>query len=214
MTGWIAAMAIGAAAFLTLRLGGLPRAYGWLTAAALLLGATGYAAQQQAGLPGRPATPEAQRVEVDPGLVAFRTMILPGTDADRAALVAADAALRAGDTAGAAAGLLAAIERQPTHAALWTGLGGALAAHDAGQLSPSARLAFRRAVELAPNEPGPPFFVGMALAQSGDLPGAKAAWLRALQLAPRDAAWRVDIAERLVIIDQYQAMMAEAQPPR
>lgn len=214
MTGWLAAAAIGAGAFLTLRLGGLPRVYAWLAAAALLLGATGYAAQQQAGLPGRLATPETQRVEVDPGLVAFRTMILPASEANRAVLADADAGLRAGDTAGAAAGLIAAVGDQPKNAALWTGLGGALAAHDAGQLSPAARLAFRRAVALAPNEPGPPFFLGMALAQAGDLPGARIAWLRALQLAPTDAPWRVDIAERLVIIDQYQRMMAEAQPPR
>jgi cytochrome c-type biogenesis protein CcmH len=178
----------------------------------LLLGATGYAVQQQAGLPGRPATAQARAVEVDPGLVAFRSMILPGTAADRAALADADTALRRGDTAGAAAGLLAAVERAPTHAALWTGLGRALAAHDAGQLSPAARVAFRRAVELAPTEPGPPFFLGMALAEAGDLAGAKTAWLHALRLAPPDAPWRVDIAERLVIIDNYQRMMAEAQP--
>jgi hypothetical protein len=51
----------------------------------------------------------------------------------------------------------------------------------------------------------------MALAQSGDLPGAKTAWLRALALSPRDAPYRVDIAERLVIIDQFQAQFPQAE---
>lgn len=196
---------IGVVAFAALRLTGLPRGYGWLTAAALTLGAAGYAAQQRADLPGRPVSAQAQGIEVDPGLVAFRATIMPGTTGDQAALAAADAHLRKGDTTAAVAGLLQAIRAAPRHATLWTGLGGALAAHDGGQLSPAARFAFRRAWELAPGEPGPPFFLGMALAQSGDLTAAKTAWLRALALAPREAPYRIDIAERLVIIDQFQA---------
>ena len=210
MTGWIALGLIGLVAFAGLRLIGVPRAYGWLTAVALMLGVVGYAAQQRAGLPGRPVSARAKAIDVDPGLVAFRELIMPGTTEDRAALAAADARLRSGDTTAAVEGLLGAIRAAPAHAVLWTGLGSALAAHDGGQVSPAARFAFRRAWELAPREPGPPFFLGMAMAQSGDLPAAKIAWLRALALAPREAPYRVDIAERLVIIDQFQAQFPTA----
>jgi cytochrome c-type biogenesis protein CcmH len=210
LSGWVALAAIGLAAFAALRLIGVPRVYGLAAAAALTLGAAGYAVQQRAGLPGRPAATQAQAIEVDPGMVAFRGMIMPGTPGDRAVLATADANVRAGDTTAAVAGLLEAIRAAPAHAALWTGLGGALAAHDGGQVSPAARFAFRRATELAPREPGPPFFFGMAMAQSGDLDAARTAWLRALSLTPRDAPYRTDIAERLVIIDQFQAQFPAA----
>ena len=205
---------VGVVAFILLRLIGLPRAYIQLAAAALMLGAAGYAAQQRAGLPGRPVSAQARAIEVDPGMVAFRAAIMPGTPQDRAVLAAADAHLRRGDTTAAVGQLVRAVRAAPRDATLWTGLGSALSAHDGGQVSPAARFAFQRAWRLAPREPGPPFFFGMALAQSGDLPAATTAWLRALALAPRDAPYRVDIAERLVMIDQFQAMMAGAQPGR
>ena len=73
---------------------------------------------------------------------------------------------------------------------------------------PTAQFAFRRAFQLAPSEPGPPFFLGMAHVQAGDMAAAKRAWLLALSLAPRDAPYRIDIAEGLVMIDQFMAMQA------
>jgi cytochrome c-type biogenesis protein CcmH len=204
---------IGIGAFIGLRLIGLPRAYAWLAGAALLLGGGGYAVQQHAGRPGSPVSAQARAIDVDPGLVAFRAMIMPGTVASRSVLATADRQLQRGDTTAAVETLVRAVRAAPNDATLWTGLGGALAAHDGGQMSPAARFAFRRAWQLAPAAPGPPFFLGMALLQAGDLPAAKTAWLRALALAPPEAPYRVDIAERLVMIDQFQAMLA-AQPKR
>ncbi|HEU0045624.1 cytochrome C biosynthesis protein [Sphingomonas sp.] len=210
MSGWIALFAIGGLAFAAMRAAGLARVYASLAGAALMLGGAGYAWQQRAGLPGQPVSAKVKTIEVEPGMIAFRAAIMPGTLGDREALAVADTRLRDGDATGAAAGLLRAIRATPGQPALWTGLGAALAAHDDGQFSPSARFAFQRAVALAPREPGPPFFLGMALARAGDLAGARTAWLRALALAPRNAPYRADIAERLVIIDQYEAMAAGA----
>lgn len=211
--GWVWLAAIGAAAFVGLRVVGVPRGLGSLVAAALMLGATGYALQQRAALPGRPVVANAEPIEVDPGMVAFRALILPGAAGDAGVRVAADGLLRRGDTVGAAEALRTAISVRPRDAALWSDLGGALAAHDGGQLSPAARFAFRRAWQLAPDQPGPPFFLGLAYIQAGDLAAAKTAWLRALHLTPHDAPYRVDIAERLVLIDQFQAMAAGAGRP-
>jgi len=207
---WLAVLAVGAGLVLW-RLG-VPRTLGMFVGAALMLGATGYALQGRPALPGHPKTADVEMIDVDPGLVAFRAAIMPSAASEALALATADDRLRAGDTRAAAQGLLRAVNNNPGDLALWTGLGSALAAHDDGQVSPAARFAFRRAVQLAPGEPGPPFFLGLAYVQSGDLAAAKIAWLRALALTPRDAPYRIDIAERLALIDQFQAMSAGNAP--
>lgn len=206
--GWVWLGVIGIAAFALLWLGGLSRALGTFTAAALLVGGAGYALQNHAALPGSPARTDTRRVDVDPGLVAFRAAIMPGTAESAAIVAAADERMRQGDASGAAQQMLEALNRRPADPALWTALGNVLVAHEGGQISPAAQFAFRRASQLAPNEPGPPFFLGMAYVQGGDLAAAKRAWLLSLSLAPRDAPYRILIAERLVMIDQFIAMQA------
>ena len=156
-----------------------------------------YALQNNASLSGSPARPDARQIEIDPGMVAFRTAIMPGVADDSAILAAADDLMRRGDSAGAARSIIEAIDRRPDDAALWTGLGNVLMAHGGGTMSPAARLAFNRALRLAPDQPGPRFFLGMAYAQSGDFAAAKREWLQALALSPREAPYRLIIAERL-----------------
>ena len=212
--GWAALIVIGVAVFAVLRLVGGARDVGWFTAAALLLGATGYAVQQHAGLPGHPVRAESQPVAVDPGTAAFRAAMLPGTPDDARLLATTDDAIRRGATVEAARQLVEAVRQSPRDAALWTGLGGALAAHDGGQMSPAAQFAFQRAWLLAPRSPGPSFFLGMALVQSGDLAAAKVAWVRALTLSPPNAPYRMELAERLVLLDELAAMNKGAAPGR
>lgn len=211
--GWLWLAVIGGAAFAALRLAGMRREIGWFAVAALMLGATGYATQQHAVLPGRPTAAGAERVDVDPGQAAFRSAIMPGASGDARVLAAADNRLRAGDTRAAAQEVLDAIAGDPGDAALWAGLGSVLSAHDGGQVSPAVQFAFARAFRLAPEEPGPPFFLGLAFLQAGELPAAKAAWLQALKRTPRDSALRLDLAERLVLLDEFQAMAARGRPP-
>ncbi len=211
--GWVWLLVIGLAAFGLLWLCGVSRALSMLTAAALLVGGAGYALQQNAALPGSPASPEARRIEIDPGLVVFRSAILPADPADTATLSAADDRLRGGDTAGAVQLLLDATHRRPDSTALWTGLGSALTFHDSGRLSPAAYNAFRRGIALAPKSPGPAFFLGLAFAQGGDLAAAKRAWLEALALSPRDAPYRVLIAERLVMLDRFMQASGPTATP-
>lgn len=200
--GWVWLFVIGLAAFGLLWLGGVSRSLAMLSAAALLVGGAGYGVQQNAALPGSPASSEQRRIDIDPGLVAFRSAIMPTDPEDTATLAAADDRLRGGDTAGAVQLLLDAVARQPDRAALWTGLGSVLTFHDAGRLSPAAYNAFRRGIALAPDLPGPAFFLGLAYLQGGDLAAAKQAWLQALALSPTDAPYRLLIAERLVMIDR------------
>lgn len=210
--GWVWLGLIGGATAAALWRAGVARDLWTLAAAALMLGAVGYAWQQRATLASHEVKADADPVRVDPDMVAFREAILPGAPGDAPTLAAADSHLRDGDTGAAARGVAEALGRDPGDAALWTGLGNMLVAHDSGQVSPAAAFAFRRALELAPGEPGPSFFLGLARAQAGDFAGAKRAWLVALALTPQDAPYRRDVAEHLAMLDQFQAMSAAAQP--
>ena len=208
--GWLWLAAIGGAALAVLWLAGVSRGVWTFVASALMLGAAGYVWQGRATLAGHPVAFDSKPIEVEDGMVAFRSAIMPGKPGDDRILVTADDRLREGDTAAAAQVMLDAIAAAPGHAALWAGLGTVTAAHDGGQVSPTVLFAFRRAMALDPNAPGPPYFLGLAYAQAGDLAAAKLSWLRALALTPREARWRIDIAEQLAMIDQYEAMNAGA----
>lgn len=210
--GWLWLGVIGGTAWLVLWRAGVARALWSVAAAALILGAAGYGWQQRATLAGHPVESDAEKIEVDPGMVAFREAIMPGAPGDVPILATADGQLREGDAGTAARGLAQAVARRPRDAALWTGLAATLVAHDGGQLSPAARFAFRRALRLAPRDPGPPFFLGIAHAQTGDFAAARRAWLIALALTPRDAVYRRDIVEHLAMLDQFQAMSAGTRP--
>ena len=209
--GWLWLAMIGATVFIGLWSLGIKRELGWAVGAALLIGAAGYAWQQKAGLPGHPVQSDVEKIEVDRGFVAFRSAIMPG---DEAILEAADDKLRAGDATGASQVMIDAIAMQPDNAQLWAGLGGTIAAHDGGQVSPAATFAFRKAVSLAPDAPGPPFLLGLAYLQAGQLPEAQLAWQRTLALTPQDAPYRAAIVERLGLIDQILAMKADRMAPR
>lgn len=204
--GWVWIAVLGCLGGGILVWGGVARSLWSYAAAALLLGAAGYAWQQHAGLPGHPVKADAEPIAVDPGMVAFREAIMPGAPGDDLTLATADGHLRDGDPAAAADAVLQALARDPSDATLWTGLGSAIVARDGGQLSPAAKFAFRRALSLAPRAPGPSFFLGLAQVQAGDFAAAKRAWLVALAETPANATYRGDIAEHLAMLDQVEAM--------
>ena len=65
--------------------------------------------------------------------------------------------------------------------------------------------------ETAPDSPGPPFFLGLALAQSGRLDDARALWFDLLQRSPADAPWRAGLQERLGQLDALIGRRNQAQ---
>jgi cytochrome c-type biogenesis protein CcmH len=76
-------------------------------------------------------------------------------------------------------------------------------------------LAFRRAEAAQPANPGPPFFLGLALAQSGRLQEGRTVWVDLLSRTPADAPWRADLMLRLQELDQFIAeQAARRNPPR
>ncbi|MFN3458215.1 MAG: tetratricopeptide repeat protein, partial [Novosphingobium sp.] len=93
---------------------------------------------------------------------------------------------------------------------LWVSLGNALVGHSDGLITPAAQFAFQKAASIAPDHPGPPFFMGLALAQSGRLADARAMWAELLRRSPDDAPYRADLVERIQRIDSIIAQSSGA----
>lgn len=217
--GWIALALIGIAAAALLWRMGVPRMLWTTAAAALMLGAAGYAVQGSPNRPASPAKPKREAMEIAAEVATLRGQIFSRFTADSAYETAADAMLRAGLPGNAVKVTLGGLDRYPRSIQLWTELGSVLVAHDGGNVSPAALFAFRRAMQLNPRHPGPPFFLGLGYIQAGQFPEARKAWVRALKLTPPNASYRNEIAERIVLLDQFMAMAArqpqfQAQPER
>ena len=207
MSGWlILLLLIGASAaalyLLRVRSGLLT-----LAGAALFLAGAGYALQGRPGLGGAPQG-EAVRAEVIP-LTGVRRAFYGEFAPHAHWLIIADSYARRGKTADAVGVLKNAAERYPGDSALWAGLGNALVDH-AGVITPAAQLAYGRAAELAPGHPAPPFFLGLALARSGDPAGAVELWRAILAEAPADASWRPLVEDALMAL---AADVRGQQPP-
>ena len=205
----LAAAAVFAALVLVLK---LPRA-GWeLVGAALLLGIAGYAFQGHPGLAGAPKPPAETLASADESLLAQRRAMGEEFGQGQSWLVIADAMSRSGQYGSAAQVLRTGVRQAPNDPDLWVALGNALVGHSDGFISPAAQFAFQRAATIAPEHPGPPFFMGLALAQSGRLAEARAIWAELLARAPEGAAWKDDLSARLARLDAMIASQGGAAP--
>ena len=156
-------------------------------AAALLLGASGYALQGRPSLPGAPARSE-EAGDIFPLTDARHAFFGHFTPAE-SWLRISEALARDGKSEDAVGILQNAVRRYPGDPQLWIGLGNALVDHSRG-LTPPAELAYKRAAEMVPGHPAAPFFYGLALARSGDRQAALLVWEDILKKAPADAEWR------------------------
>lgn len=211
MSGWILAiglaLAVLAAAILLLR---LPRK-GWeLLAAALVLGLAGYALQ---GSPGAAGAPKAAVEQID-GETPKADKLGEKPVSSDPWIVTANALYRHGQYADAANYLRGALRTNPGNGEAWLVTANALVAHAQGNLTPAALHAFAKAQEAAPNHPGPPFFLGLALAQSGRLTEGRAVWADLLARSPADAPWRGEIAAQLASLDAFIARQQGQDAPR
>ena len=183
-----------------------------LIGAALLLALAAYGLQASPGLPGAPKVPVQERVGDAQALVEARKgMGEPGAPAGSSWLVIADGMARHGRYADASAVLLGALDDNPRDADAWLALGNALVGHADGLLTPAALHAYQQAAAAAPDHPGPPFFLGLALAQSGRLAEGRAMWADLLARSPAEAPWRDDLKAR---IDQLDAFIARQPAAR
>jgi len=189
----------------------LPRS-GWeIAGAALLFGISGYALQGHPGQPGAPQAPVENAKLADATLLKQRQQMGAGFGQGQSWLVLADALTRQGQFGAAADVLRNALAKSPRDADLWVALGNALVGHTDGVITPAAQFAFRKAANIAPDHPGPPFFMGLALAQAGRLAEARAMWAELLARSPADAPYRTDLQERLSRLDSMIAEQAQMQ---
>lgn len=208
---WVLVILIALAAFLVMCwLMKQPRSGREAIGAALLLGMAGYAAQSHPSLPGSP-TAARETVSGNPEAVAARQKLAGNPPGGDKWLVIADGMARNGQFADAATVLRGSVAKDPKNADAWLAMANALVSHADQRLSPAAILAFRRAQDAAPGNPGPPFFFGLALAQSGRLQEARTMWAGLLARSPTDAPWRTDLVLRLQELDQFIAQQAARQ---
>ena len=183
------------------RFAGLPRAGFELAIAAALVGIAGYVWQ---GAPTQLGAPvEAKDKGFVPPDVALRaSRAVTGNNYGDAAKVAefADTLDRMGLTREAVIAVKTAMRKDPNNVELWVALGNTLVAHGGGTLSPAAEFAFQRGAQLSPAHPGPPFFMGLALANAGRSADAGQVWRGLLARTPPDAAWKADLEARLTAI--------------
>ncbi|WP_295638735.1 tetratricopeptide repeat protein [Novosphingobium sp.] len=204
------AVAVFAALVLVLK---LPRG-GWeLAGAALLLGISGYALQGHPGQAGAPKAPAENARAADAATISERQAMGNKFGTSQSWLILADALTRQGQYAAASDVLRSAVRKDPKNADLWVAMGNALVGHSDGLISPAAQLAFQRAADISPEHPGPPFFMGLALAQSGKLPEARALWMKLLARTPADAPYRDDLSARLARINQMLGTTGDAALP-
>ena len=197
MSGWIALLILIAIAAAVLRLLRVRGPMLQLAAAALLFGAAGYAILGRPGLPSAPRS--AERREAAVPLTNLRHAFFGRFGPTEHWLLISDSYARRGQTREAAGVLESAVREHPGDPILWIGLGNALADHSR-MITPASDLAFRRAIELAPDHPAPRFFYGLALARSGDGKDALALWRQILAEAPADASWRPVVEDAIAAI--------------
>lgn len=206
---WVLILLVGAAVFAALAFVlKMPRG-GWeLAGAALLVGIAGYALQGNPAMPGAPKAPIENKRAADEAMIKQRQQMGDAFAQGQSWLILADGLARQGQYGAAADVLRKGVQQFPKDADLWVSLGNALVGHSDGLITPSAQFAFQKAATIAPDHPGPPFFMGLALAQSGRLAEARSIWAELLQRSPADAPYRADLSERIQRIDAMLAMAA------
>ena len=213
---WFFAFALAVIAFIVAIVAlKMPRS-GWEPlGAALLLGIAGYGLQASPGLGGAPKEP-AQTIADDPAAMVNGRADLSekGIPPSNRWVVIADGMARNGQYANAASVLLGAVEEDPDNGEAWLAMANALVAHADGQLTPASLYAFRNATDADPDNPGGPFFLGLALAQSGRFDEAKALWSELLERSAEDAPWREDLENRLKSLDEFIAGQPRGQMGR
>ena len=203
--GWVTLLLLAGVAMAAMVVLGLKRPLWSLAGAALMLGATGYAMQGSPGVPASPAQPELSAEPTDPAIIALRGQMLGAYGPQSGYVVAADGMTNAGAKREAVQYVLLGVRHYPDSPLLWVALANAMAMHDGGRVSPPALFAFQQAFRLAPSNPAPPFFLGLAYIRGGDFPAARSLWARALQLSPTGSPYRGEIGERLRLLDGFLA---------
>ncbi len=105
--------------------------------------------------------------------------------------------LRAGRYQAAVEALVKAVEFTPEDPTLEAELAEAMVYVAGGQVAPAALAHFKATLEKIPNEPRSRYYVGLALAQEGEVDAAIEGWSHLLKTSPSDAPWRPQIIDAI-----------------
>jgi Cytochrome c biogenesis factor len=189
----------------------VPRGAREAVAAALLLGFAGYALQGRPNLPAAPMAPSESASSGSSAIVEARMqMSNKGIPPNNRWVVIADGLTRNGRYAEAASVLRGAVQQDPNNSEAWLAMANNLMAQTEGMLTPASLYAYKRAAKADPENPGPPFFLGMALLQEGKVAEARDLWANMLKRAPEDVPWRGPMEQQLKQID---AFLSRGAPP-
>ena len=202
MSGWLFLLVLLAVSLFALRLLGVRAGLLQFAAAALLFGAAGYAWQGRPGLAGATADQVSKAPPIP--LTSLRHAFYGEFTGSESWLRMSEGMASRGNLADASGIRQTAVRRHPTDPHLGIGLGNALV-DQAGVMTPPAELAYGRAIELTPDYPAPRFFLGLALARSGNRGGALLLWRSVLADAPADASWRPLVEDAIASLDRPQA---------
>jgi cytochrome c-type biogenesis protein CcmH/NrfG len=203
--GWAIFALLAAVVAMGLVFARMPRMIWELAGSALLLGAAGYAWQGSPSLAGDPRTTEQTAPRYDEDLAKLRNAF-SGTDNKAAPWITmSDGLARQGDYTNATNALVAGVKANPNNANLWVALGNMLIYKADGALSPAARFSYAEAQRLAPGKPAPPYFHGLALAQSGDLEAARTVWAALQARVPPQSPLHAMLSANLARVDSLLA---------
>lgn len=88
-------------------------------------------------------------------------------------------------------------------------LGEAMVYAAGGQVTPAAIDQFRTVLETVPNDPRSRYYIGMALAQEGEVDAALDGWRQLLEVSPSDAPWRQQIVQAIESMLEAEGRSAE-----
>ncbi len=195
----------------------IPRGSWEFVAAALILGVAGYAWQANPRYAGAPKEAVENfsdiESEVEAAMLEQRKSMDYEFSGARSWLVMADSQSRQGKYASASVILKNALKKQPQNPDLWVALGNALVGHSDGFISPASQYAYQKAANIAPDNPAAPYFMGLALAQSGRLEEARALWQSLLNRAPEDAPIRAQLESLIARVDASLGAGAQITVP-
>ena len=212
---WVLLLMLAAAAFVLLAFVlKAPRITWEALGAALLFGIAGYGFQGHPDQPGAPKTGGEQVMSDPAAMVEARARVEDKGPVPRDSMVSiADGYARNGRFADAATVLRGVVQENPKNGEAWLALGNSLVAHSDGLLTPASLYAYRRAMLAEPDSAGPPYFLGLAMAQSGRFADAKAIWTDLLGELPEGIPLRADIVEKMGRLDQLMAQQSMMGTP-
>ena len=201
--GWVFPIVFALIAIAILwRYARLPRAGLELVAAAALVGLAGYAWQASPDEPGAPVpSRESAAGAEDVAAIATRKAMSGQFGTEAQTVDFADTLDRLGLTREAVIAVKTGLRKSPNSVELWVALGNTLVAHGGGVASPAAQYAFEHAAKLSPEHPAPPFFMGLAMAQSGRTGDALQIWRGLLARTPPNSPWRADLEARIAALE-------------